>query len=63
MRRPASSPPATAATWIWYPGDFEVCLRREMELRREEKGTVVPPYWRMDAPFPVVTFVREYDSS
>jgi len=49
------------ATWLWYPGDLEIWLHREVDFRREERGRVVPPIWRMDAPYANVKFRREYD--
>ncbi|MBC8080664.1 MAG: alpha-rhamnosidase [Gorillibacterium sp.] len=46
----------TKATWIWFPGDFEVWLRREVELRRDERGVICPPIWRADSPYVQVQF-------
>ncbi len=31
------------ATWIWYPGDFEVWLSNKMQVRRTEREAVFPP--------------------
>lgn len=36
------------ATWISYPGDFELWLHREVSLRRDERLSIVPPFWRLD---------------
>jgi hypothetical protein len=47
---------ATTGQWIWYPSDFEVWLRREVELRRDERLVVTPPIWRVDSPYPAVRF-------
>ena len=46
------------AEWIWYPGDFEVWLRREVELRRDERLVVTPPIWRVDSPYASVRFKK-----
>lgn len=47
------------AQWIWYPGDFEVWLRREVELRRDERLVVTPPIWRVDSPHAAVRFRKK----
>lgn len=52
---------ATSATWIWYPGDFEVWLHRQVTLRREERATLHPPMWRLDTCFSCVTFRRQVE--
>ncbi|WP_202916185.1 alpha-rhamnosidase [Paenibacillus mesophilus] len=49
------------ATWIWYPGDFEIWLHREVVLRREERGNVYPPFYRVDSPYCVVKFQCIYE--
>src|SRR5690242_12063552 len=46
------------AEWIWYPGEFEIWLRREVELRRDERQIITPPIWRVDSPYPVVRFKK-----
>jgi len=48
-------------TWIWYPGDYEIWLHREMSLRRNEWGGILPPPWRLDSHFGLVSFYREVD--
>ncbi|MFD2329921.1 alpha-L-rhamnosidase C-terminal domain-containing protein [Cohnella sp. GCM10020058] len=50
-----------SAAWIWYPGDFEIWLRREVELRRDERLVATPPIWRVDAPYAVVRFRKEIE--
>jgi alpha-L-rhamnosidase len=47
------------AQWIWYPGDFEIWLRREVELRRDERLVVTPPIWRVDSPYVSVRFRKK----
>ncbi|TJZ62119.1 alpha-rhamnosidase [Sphingobacterium olei] len=49
------------ATWIWYPGDFEVWLSNDMQNRRTERGTFFPPFWRMDSHYVLVEFHKEFD--
>jgi len=49
------------ATWIWYPGDFEVWLSNQMQNRRTERGTFFPPFWRIDSPYPLIDFHRIFD--
>nr|WP_245758627.1 amylo-alpha-1,6-glucosidase [Zunongwangia mangrovi] len=49
------------ATWIWYPGDFEIWLSNKMQVRRTEREAVFPPLWRYYSPFPLVTFQAEVD--
>lgn len=49
------------ANWIWYPGDFEVWLHWHVSLRRQERGVVLPPVWRLDRPFSSVTFRKVFD--
>lgn len=49
------------ATWIWYPGDFEVWLSNEMQNRRTERGTFFPPFWKMDSHYVLVEFNKQFD--
>ncbi|MFD0715680.1 amylo-alpha-1,6-glucosidase [Paenibacillus sp. GCM10027626] len=49
------------AEWIWYPGDFEVWLRREVEFRRDERSVVTPPIWKVDSPYVSVRFRKTID--
>jgi hypothetical protein len=44
------------ATWIWYPGDFEVWLHREVSIRREERGSIYAPFYRLDSPYASLKF-------
>ncbi|OUS77070.1 hypothetical protein B1748_07895 [Paenibacillus sp. MY03] len=46
------------AEWIFYPGDFEIWLRREVEFRRDERRITIPPIWRVDSPYTAVRFRR-----
>ncbi|WP_427874192.1 hypothetical protein [Flavobacterium sp. MMS24-S5] len=49
------------ATWIWYPGDFEVWLSNKMQVRRTEREAVFPPLWQYYSPYALVTFQTEVD--
>lgn len=44
------------ATWIWYPGDFEVWLGNKFNNRRTERGAMFPPFWKQDSHYPTVEF-------
>ena len=60
---PAESPVATAdseqATWIWYPGDYEIWLGNKMNNRRTERGAFFPPFWKTDSHYVVVEFSKQ----
>jgi alpha-L-rhamnosidase len=45
--------------WIWYPGDYEIWLHREVSLRRNEWGGILPPPWRLDSHYGSVVFFKE----
>ncbi|MDR3329623.1 MAG: alpha-rhamnosidase [Prevotellaceae bacterium] len=47
---------AGVATWIWYPGDYEIWMSNEMQNRRTERGAFFPPFWRMDSHYVLVEF-------
>ena len=47
------------ATWIWYPGDFEVWLGNIFNNRRTERGVMFPPFWKQDSHWPTVVFTTE----
>ena len=49
-----------SATWIWYPGDYEVWLSNDMQNRRTERGTFFPPFWKMDSHYVLVEFHKEF---
>ena len=44
------------ATWIWYPGDFEVWLGNKFNNRRTERGAMFPPFWKQDSHYVTVEF-------
>lgn len=47
------------ATWIWYPGDYEIWLSNQMQAKRTERGAFFPPLWRYYSPYPLVTFRKQ----
>ena len=49
------------ATWIWYPGDFEVWLGNKFNNRRTERGAMFPPFWKQDSHWPTVVFTKAVD--
>lgn len=52
---------AQKATWIYYPGDFEIWLGNEMQNRRTERGAFFPPFWKMDSHYVLVEFSKKLD--
>jgi hypothetical protein len=46
------------ATWIWYPGDYEIWLGNEMNNRRTERGAFFPPFWKTDSHYATVEFSK-----
>lgn len=61
MLASATSAAAGAATWIWYPGDYEIWLANNMQNRRTERGAFFPPFWRMDSHYVLVEFSKTVD--
>lgn len=49
------------ATWIWYPGDYEIWLGNQMNNRRTERGAFFPPFWKMDSHYVTVEFSKKLD--
>lgn len=47
--------------WIWYPGDFEVWLHRDVAGRRQERGEPYPPFWRVDSPYGLIRFEKNFE--
>jgi hypothetical protein len=52
---------AQKATWIWYPGDYEIWLGNQMQNRRTERGTFFPVFWRMDSHYVLIDFHKDFD--
>lgn len=57
----ALSAAASAQTWIWYPGDYEIWLGNRMNNRRTERGAFFPPFWKTDNHYVVVEFSKKLD--
>jgi hypothetical protein len=49
------------ATWIWYPGDYEIWLGNQMQNRRTERGSFFPVFWRMDSHYALIDFHQDFD--
>jgi hypothetical protein len=54
---------AQQATWIWYPGDYDIWLANNMQNRRTERGSFFPVFWKMDSHYVLVEFSRKVDLS
>ena len=48
------------AKWIWYNGDFEIYHSMKLHTRREEFGCEYPPMWALSAPYPNVSFWKDF---
>ncbi|MBQ3700286.1 MAG: alpha-rhamnosidase [Prevotella sp.] len=55
-----ASPNSQKATWIWYPGDFEVWLGNIFNNRRTERGAMFPPFWKQDSHYVTVEFSKAF---
>src|SRR5687767_10723796 len=51
------------ATWIWYPGDFEIWLANKMQNRRTERGSFFPPFWKLDGHYVLMDFHKDVQLS
>lgn len=49
------------ATWIWYPGDYEIWLANKMQNRRTDRGTFFPVFWKMDSHYVLTEFHKDVD--
>jgi alpha-L-rhamnosidase len=54
---------AQQATWIWYPGDYDIWLANNMQNRRTERGSFFPVFWKMDSHYVLVEFSKKLDIS
>ncbi|WP_316784753.1 alpha-rhamnosidase [Pedobacter frigiditerrae] len=52
---------AQKASWIWYPGDFDIYMSNVMQNRRTERGSFFPVFWKMDSHFVLVDFHKEFN--
>ncbi|MDO5570885.1 MAG: alpha-rhamnosidase [Bacteroidales bacterium] len=49
---------AQKASWIAYPGEFEIWTHRKQMMGRTERGENYPSLWRVDSPYSIVEFVK-----
>src|SRR5688572_3770075 len=54
---------AQQATWIWYPGDFEISLANQVQNRRTERGSFFPPFWKLDNHYVLMDFHKDVELS
>ncbi|WP_443939405.1 alpha-L-rhamnosidase-related protein [Pedobacter sp. MW01-1-1] len=54
---------AQKASWIWYPGDFDIYMANNMQNRRTERGAFFPVFWKMDSHYVLVDFHKEFTLS
>src|SRR5690349_20693529 len=52
---------SSQATWIWYPGDFEIWLSNNMQNRRTEGGSFFPPFWKLDNHYVLMNFHKDVE--
>ena len=50
----------STATWIWYPGDYEIWLGNQMQNRRTDRGSFFPVFWKVDSHYPLIDFHKDY---
>ncbi|AEV99890.1 alpha-rhamnosidase [Niastella koreensis] len=56
-----AQPAPPKATWIWYPGDFEIWLANNMQNRRTERGSFFPPFWKLDGHYVLMDFHKDVE--
>ncbi|MDP4274812.1 MAG: alpha-L-rhamnosidase C-terminal domain-containing protein [Bacteroidota bacterium] len=49
------------ATWIWYPGDYEIWLGNQMQNKHTDRGVFSPPFWKEDSHYPLVNFAKNFN--
>ena len=52
---------AQNATWIWYPGDYEIWLSNQVQNRRTDRGTFFPVFWKVDNHYVLMDFHKEFN--
>jgi hypothetical protein len=52
---------AQKATWIWYPGDYEIWLSNQMQNRRTDRGTFFPVFWKVDNHYTLMDFHKDFN--
>jgi alpha-L-rhamnosidase len=51
----------STATWIWYPGDYEIWLGNQMQNRRTDRGSFFPVFWKVDNHYQLIDFHQDYN--
>jgi alpha-L-rhamnosidase len=59
QQQPLTNSRAAQATWIWYPGDYEIWLSNQMQNRRTDRGTFFPVFWKVDSHYPLIDFHKD----
>ena len=57
----AGASAANPASWIWYPGDFEIWLSNQLQVRRVERDAPFMPFWRFYSHQPQVNFSKQLE--
>ncbi|MDB4919573.1 alpha-rhamnosidase [Mucilaginibacter sp.] len=52
---------AQKATWIWYPGDYEIWLGNKMQNRRTDRDSFLPVLWKMDSHYVLIEFHKDFN--
>nr|WP_199074952.1 alpha-rhamnosidase [Pedobacter sp. ASV19] len=52
---------SSKASWVWYPGDLDIWVSNKMQNRRTERGSFLPPFWKMDSHYVLVEFHKDFD--
>ncbi|MCL2752095.1 MAG: alpha-rhamnosidase [Firmicutes bacterium] len=47
--------------WIWYPGDYEHRLARNVVTQRYYRDSIIPPSWRTDDCYSIAAFCRDFE--
>ncbi|XID92989.1 alpha-L-rhamnosidase C-terminal domain-containing protein [Paenibacillaceae bacterium WGS1546] len=49
------------AKWIWYPHDYELWLHANVSVKRQFRGYICPPFWRLDSAYMNVMFRKAFE--
>ncbi|MCD9020438.1 alpha-L-rhamnosidase C-terminal domain-containing protein [Cohnella silvisoli] len=49
------------ATWICYPNDYEHWLHAKASVKRQFRGYICPPFWRLDGAYSNVMFRKSFE--
>lgn len=48
--------------WIWHNGEYEIFHAMNLHLKREERGLMRPPFWKVAMPYATVKFKKCFES-